>query len=212
MNQELNRELFREYVLSLSEKDPAHDIAHIERVVANAECLLNVEQAEREIVQAAAWLHDCIVLPKDHPDRSRTSFFAAEKAEAFLRENSFPSEKIGAVKHAIEAHSFSAGIAPETIEAKIVQDADRLDALGAIGIARCLLVGGALNRTLYHPLEPFPERRTPDDSRWTIDHFYSKLFTLPQKMQTRSGREEAGKRVAKMKRFLEELSEEITLK
>ena len=212
MNQEFNRDLFREYVLRLSERDPAHDIAHIERVVANAERLLGEEEADREIVLAAAWLHDCIVLPKDHPDRSRASFFAAEKAEGFLRENSFPSDKISAVKHAIEAHSFSAGITPQTTEAKIVQDADRLDALGAIGIARCLLVGGTLNRPLYHPIEPFPAKRTADDSRWTIDHFYTKLFTLPQKMQTRSGKEEAGKRVAKMKRFLEELSEEITLK
>ncbi|TVQ65341.1 MAG: HD domain-containing protein, partial [Balneolaceae bacterium] len=167
MSRNFNASLFRDFILSLPETDAAHDLAHTERVVSNAERLLTEEEADPEIVLAAAWLHDCVVLSKDHPDRKNASRLAAEKAEKFLGECSFPPTKISEVVHAIEAHSFSAGVAPKTIEAKIVQDADRLDALGAIGIARCLMVGGALNRPLYHPGEPLPQQRTPDDTRWT---------------------------------------------
>lgn len=123
--------------------------------------------------------------------------------------NHFPEGKTEQVAHAIEAHSFSAGIKPQTIEAKIVQDADRLDALGAIGIARCFLVGGSLNRTLYHPSDPFCSEREPDDSLWTVDHFYEKLLKLSNTMNTASAKKEAGRRAEFMKVYLERLKEEI---
>lgn len=210
MKQKPDQAFFRKILTANLEVDQAHDLCHTERVVANAEQLLLTENADADVVLTAAWLHDCVVLPKNHPNRKQASRFAAERAEEVLKETSFPSGKVEAVKHAIEAHSFSAGIEPRTIEAKIVQDADRLDALGAIGIARCLMVGGALDRPLYHPEQPLPKNREADDSRWTIDHFYQKLFKLPVLMQTRAGKAEAEKRVVRMKRFLEELSEEIT--
>lgn len=191
------------------ESDSAHDIHHILRVVKNAKEILAEESADSEIVIPAAWLHDCVIIPKDHPDRKRASAYAANKAGYFLSEIDFPSHKIEEVKHAVEAHSFSAGITPETIEAKIVQDADRLDAIGAIGIARCLMVGGKLDRALYNPVDPLSEYRTPDDSTWTIDHFYEKLFKLPESMHTSAAKREAKRRVKFMEEYLRELKREV---
>lgn len=187
----------------------AHDLAHTERVVGNAKRLLKTEKADSDIVIAAAWLHDCVSLPKDHPDKKRSSTLAAEKAAHFLKSTKLNNDKIEAVCHAIESHSFSSAITPETIEAKIVQDADRLDALGAIGVARCFIVGGLLNRSIYHPDDPFCENRTPDDSLWTIDHFYTKLFKVKDLLHTVSAKNEAEKRARFMHQFLEKLKEEL---
>lgn len=190
-------------------RDAAHDLGHIKRVVHSAMKLCTEENADSEVVHAAAWLHDCVTLPKNHPDRKISSTLAAEKAAQFLADTDFPKSKIPLVVHAIESHSFSAGITPKTLEAKIVQDADRMDALGAIGIARCLIVGGVLERPLYNPNDPFCEYREPDDSLWTIDHFYVKLFQLPETMHTESARKEAIKRVQVMKSWLNDLKSEI---
>lgn len=193
----------------LGDAETAHDLAHTKRVVANAKKLLMYEQADSEIVLASAWLHDCVILPKNHPEREKASSLAAETAVQFFREKQFPSEKLEEISHAIKSHSFSAGIKPRTMEAKIVQDADRLDALGSIGIARCFAVAGELNRPIYNPDDPFCENREPDDTLWTIDHFYAKLFKLPFTMNTESARAEALKRLKFMKHYLNRLREEI---
>jgi uncharacterized protein len=153
--------------------------------------------------------HDGVFVPKDSPERSRASVRSAEAAGAFLRENSYPERWIPAIEHAIAAHSFSAGIAPETIEAKVVQDADRLEALGAVGIARCLTVGGALNRPLCDPDDPFCQRRPPDDSRYSADHFFVKLLRLTDTMHTGTARAEARRRTAFLKQYLHELAREM---
>lgn len=195
--------------LTNNRKDVAHDKDHIRRVVKNAKIILEQEQADHETVIAAGWLHDCVVLPKDHPKRSNSSTLAAKKAVQFLSEIGFSESKTEQIAHAIKAHSYSANITPETVEAKIVQDADRLDALGAIGIARCFAVSGQLGRLFYQSDDPFCEHRQPDDSLWTVDHFYSKLFQLPDTMNTTFAKQEAEKRVEFMKQFLERLQSEI---
>lgn len=189
--------------------DSAHDLSHVKRVVENAKLLLRNESADPEIVIAATCLHDCIVLPKDHPKRSIASKLAAEKAVQFLRTQPFPEKKLPDVAHAIIAHSYSAGITPKTTEAKIVQDADRLDALGAIGIARCFTVGGKLDRILYSADDPFCRNRKPDEKTYSVDHFFSKLFELPTTMHTESAKLEAKRRVHFMKQFLIQFQQEI---
>lgn len=201
---------FRRFLLDSCHFDTAHDIAHTERVVKNALMLAELESCDEEIVMAASWLHDCVLIPKNHPDRKHASRLAARKATTYLNSIEFKKEKIPKVAHAIEAHSFSAGIKPQTIEAKIVQDADRLDALGAIGIARCFAVGGLLTRPIYDSADPFCESRDPNDEEWTIDHFYTKLFTLPDMMNLESAKKEAEERVRFMKLYLGRLKEEIT--
>lgn len=199
----------RDFIDKELESDAAHDLAHIQRVVSNARSIVAKETSDPEVVLAAAWLHDCVILPKNHLDRKKASSLAAQKAGRFLSDTDFPPNKIQAVTHAIESHSFSAGIETETIEAKIVQDADRIDALGAIGIARCFSVGGQMNSPLYNPDDPFCENRSPDDKKWTVDHFFVKLFKLPKTMHTDAARQMAEKRVEYMKDFLIELSAEI---
>jgi uncharacterized protein len=189
--------------------DAAHDMAHLARVVAMAERLAAAEQASLAVVMPAAWLHDCVHVPVTSPDRPRASVMAADEAVLLLQQIGYPAMHHAAVHHAIAAHSFSARIAPETIEAKVVQDADRVDALGAIGIARCLMLGGQLGRVLYDPDDPFAERRVPSDRVSSIDHFYTKLLTLAGTMQTEAGRREAERRTAYMHGYLDQLRSEL---
>jgi uncharacterized protein len=190
--------------------DAAHDLEHVRRVVANARGLAAAEGAKLEIVLPAAWLHDCVTVPKDSPQRQEASRLAAAQAGAWLREWDWPEALRPDIAHAIEAHSFSAGIVPRTIEAKVVQDADRLDALGAVGLARCLMLGGALGRPLYAVEDPFCEQRAPDDRAACVDHFYAKLLKLEATMQTAAGKAEAARRTEFLRGFLKELKQEIT--
>lgn len=189
--------------------DPAHDLEHVRRVVANAVALARAEQAELAVVLPAAWLHDCVVVPKNSPQRAYASRLAAETAATFLTSIGYPQNYLPDIAHAIEAHSFSANIAPRTREAQVVQDADRLDAIGAIGVARCLMLGGAMGKPLYHVGEPLPQTRPPDDTRYVIDHFYTKLLRLADGMHTQAGRQAAERRVAFMRRFLAQLAGEV---
>ncbi|MBM6551623.1 HD domain-containing protein [Marinomonas ostreistagni] len=191
-------------------QDSAHDWAHLQRVVATAQRLAQAEQADLKVVTVAAWLHDLVNYPKHHPERQLASQAAAQQAGTLLAQQQLPQTFIEAVQHAIAAHSFSAKIAPQTIEAKVVQDADRLDALGAIGMARCFMVGGALQRALYDFEDPFCQQRAPDDQAFTLDHFYQKLLRLEQSFTTQAGREEAAQRTQFMRQFLGQLKHEIS--
>lgn len=202
-------QIFARFLEQESNSDAAHDAAHIRRVVANARKLANEENATLEVVIPAAWLHDCVTVAKNSEERSKASQLAAEKAGKFLRENDYPSEYIADIMHAIAAHSFSARIEPESLEAKVVQDADRLDAIGAIGIARCFMVGGALNTRLYDPLDPFADSRPADDGANVVDHFYVKLLRLADTIATAAGREEAHRRTTFMHEYLDQLRREI---
>jgi uncharacterized protein len=198
-----------EFLSGVAPADHAHDIAHTRRVVKNTISLSGSEGADLRVTLPSAWLHDCVAVPKDSPLRSQGSRLAAEAAVEFLARVDYPAELLPEVAHAIEAHSFSADIPVRTLEAGVVQDADRLDSLGAIGIARCLLVGGRLDRPLCDPEDPFCDRRDPDDSLYTIDHFYSKLLKLPGTMRTEAGRIEAQRRADLMRRYLDDLRSEI---
>jgi uncharacterized protein len=194
-----------------ADADAAHDQAHVTRVVATARRLAEDEEAQMDVVVPAAWLHDCVVVPKDAPDRAEASRRAAEAARTFLKSEGYPEQWIPDIEHAIAAHSYSGDVAPDTTEAKVVQDADRLDALGAIGIARCFTVGGTLDQPLYDPVDPFCDDRAPDDDTYTLDHFYAKLLRLPDTMQTEAGRAEAERRAVFLREYLDRLRDEITL-
>jgi len=200
---------FRQFVADQPGADPGHGPAHLERVVATALRLAAEEGARAEVVLPAAWLHDCVHVAKDSPDRARASRLAADRAQRFLDSCGYPAPLLPEVRHAIEAHSYSAGIAPRTPEAKVVQDADRLDALGAIGLARCIAVGSALGRPVYEPEDPFCRTREPDDRGASVDHFYTKLLNLAGTMQTAAGRREAERRTAFLRAFLAQLETEI---
>ena len=168
--------------------DGAHDINHLNRVWNAARTLLDTyPDADAMVVQAACYLHDIVNLPKNHPERHLASRHAAKLACEKLAQAGFPSEKLESVAHAIEAHSFSASIVPVTIEAKIVQDADRLDALGAVGLARLYYTAGRMGSALAHPTDPLAMHRDSDDKAFALDHIESKLAKLPATMQTDAG-------------------------
>lgn len=199
------------YMAGRVSTDPAHDMLHVQRVVNLARILCTEEGAHHAVVIPAAWLHDCITLPKDAPNKHEASTLAADEALRFLRSAGFPQRHLPAIHHAIRAHSYSGGIQPQTLEAKVVQDADRLDALGAIGIARCMLVGGALHKPLYHAEDPFCERRQPEDRQYVLDHFYQKLLKLPDSLHTASAREEARRRCQALQYFIDELRRDLVV-
>lgn len=189
--------------------DGSHDAAHLMRVWKNAAAIQSEEGGDARILAAAVLLHDCVAVEKNSPHRSAASRLAAEKASGLLAEAGWSGEDIEAVAHAIHAHSFSANIAPETLEAKILQDADRLDAIGMVGAARCFYIAGRMGSALYDPLDPQAQNRPLDDKAFAIDHFETKLFRLADGFQTGAGRRMAGKRQAKLAQVLAMFLEEI---
>ena len=187
---------------SSASSDGAHDSNHLHRVWRNATLLLEQHpDADHLVVMAACYLHDLVNLPKNHPQRSTASRQAAALASERLAEAGFPADRLAAVAHAIEAHSFSAAIAPRTLEARIVQDADRLDALGAIGLARLFYTAGRMGSALAHGDDPGALHRAPDDRAYALDHIECKLATLPATMQTEAGRALANERLDWLRGF-----------
>ena len=192
------------------QRDAAHDMGHLRRVWAMARLIaLDEPQADLEVLLAAAFLHDAVNLPKDAPDRANASALSAQVASRYLATIDFPAARISAVAHAIEAHSFSAGIEPRTIEAAILQDADRLDALGAVGLARMFAVAGRMGAALFDPDDPLARRRPLNDKAFSLDHLEVKLFPVAQAMRTSTGQRIAAERRDWMESFRSRLLSEI---
>jgi uncharacterized protein len=190
--------------------DGSHDIAHILRVFKNAMRIHGIEGGNGEVLAAAVLLHDCVSVEKNSPLRAEASRLAAEKAAGILTGLGWQASDIAAVAHAITTHSFSANIPPETIEAKILQDADRLDAIGAIGVARCFYIGGRMNSGLHDVADPAGEARQLDDKSFAIDHFPIKLFRLADGFQTVTGRQMAAERHDRLVEFRRQFLEEVS--
>ena len=189
--------------------DGAHDASHLERVWHSGQTLLaSFPQADALIVMAACYLHDLVNLPKNHPQRRHASRQSAQLASQQLAALGFPSERLAGVAHAIEAHSFSAAITPRTIEAQLVQDADRLDALGAVGLARMFCIAGQLGCALAHPSDPLATARPLDDRAFALDHIEVKLARLPALMQTAPARALGEQRLARLTAFRQEFAAE----
>jgi uncharacterized protein len=188
---------------------PAHDYLHVERVARVAKELATQEGARVDVAVTAALLHELWNYPKDHPDSARSGDVCASHAREVMEAEACPAAFIGEVTYAISVHSFSKGVVPETLEAKILQDADRLDAIGAIGIARAFATCSEMRRPFYSPADPFCEARTPDDKLWGIDHFYKKLLTIPETLHTSGAKKVALTRVAFLRTFLAQLGKEI---
>lgn len=189
--------------------DGSHDLAHVCRVWENVKAIVAVEGGDLGVLLPATVLHDCVQVEKNSPDRPRASAFAARKAAEVLTGMGHVVGYVEAVAHAIEAHSYSAGVEPRSREAEILRDADRLDAIGAVGVARCFYVSGRMGRPLYDPADPAAERRAHDDVAFALDHFPVKLLKLADGMRTRAGRELAARRMDVMERFLADFRAEI---
>jgi len=200
---------FEKHVSLLEVADPGHDINHIKRVVKSAKQFAQQEQAKMAVVLPAAWLHDCVQVAKNSPLRAQASQLAAKQAIKLLTAWRYPEIYYAEIAHAIAAHSFSAQIKCETPEAQVVQDADRMDALGAIGIARTFLVGATFGNPLTFHEDPFCYHRTPDDQAAIVDHFYTKLLKLKDSFQTKAAKQEAQKRHDFMQLYLQQLETEL---
>lgn len=193
-----------------AEHDPAHDALHVARVVGNAKAIVAKEvPANGFVVESAAWLHDIVQMPKGSGPPGEAARQSASQAHSFLDQLRIDPRETDAIVHAIEAHSFSGGLRPETIEAAIVQDADRLDALGAIGLARLWVVAGTMGSDLHHEADPAAIHRPLDDRAYGLDHIPAKLLKLPDLMNTQTGRAMATERAAFVTEFYATFLREI---
>ena len=179
---------------STDDEDGAHDLSHIVRVWRNAKSIHLKEGGDLEALAAAVLLHDCVAVAKDSPLRSKASLLAANESRVRLTALEWGASRIDTVACAIKSHSFSAGVAPTSIEGRILQDADRLDAIGLSGIARCFYTAGRMGSRLYDLSDPEGNTRPLDDGRNALDHFPRKLLTLAGSFQTRTGQELAKER------------------
>jgi uncharacterized protein len=189
--------------------DPAHDFSHVLRVYRNARIIGREEGADMRVLLPAALLHDVGSKKKHTPMQGESEDPGKRVVGAFLEAVGLEEAARDKVQYAVDVHRFSKGIVPVTLEARVLQDADRLDALGAIGIARVFLTGGTLGRELYSPDDPFCRAREPDDGKWNLDHFYKKLLKLESGMHTKSAKRLATGRTKVLRRYLQDLEEEI---
>lgn len=158
--------------------DSAHDLAHLHRVALwTCRLLDDPHQAEEAI--AAALLHDFVNVPKNHPDRARASEITAETVRPLLHKAGFAPSAVDRITTAIRQHSYSRGEKPESKMAKALQDADRLEALGAIGIMRCYSTGVVMGARYFHPEDPWARKRALDDSGFSLDHFLLNCYSYP---------------------------------
>jgi uncharacterized protein len=192
--------------------DLAHGWEHVQRVYRLALHIAQQEDADHFIVGVAALLHDLGRLT--HDETRHHADLSVIHARELLTRHQVPPDKQDAILHAIDAHSFSKGLQPRTLEARIVRDADRLDSLGAIGILRWAITGtqrGTLETRSYHPDDPFAEWHLLDDRRYMLDHFYSKLLKLSDTMSTQTGRKLAERRTRFMRTYLDEFKDELAM-
>ena len=192
-------------------RDASHDWGHLLRVIRNAAAIRRAEsKADWEVVAAACLMHDIVNVPKDHPQRDRASTKSAGVAVEFFQGiESFDAPKLDKLADAIRTHSYSAGLRPGFLESEILCDADRLDALGAFGIARCFQVSGQLDRAIVDMADPFAGDRELDDLNYAVDHFFEKLLHLEDRFYTEEGRRMAAQRTEFVRTFLEQLEVEL---
>jgi uncharacterized protein len=188
--------------------DPAHDARHVLRVGLWTTRLIPDATPPRLSV-AAALLHDVVNPPKDSPLRSKASELSAERAFDLLPKAGFDAAETALGAEAIRTHSFSRGETPKSPLGDALQDADRLEALGALGLFRLIATGVRLNSALFDQDDPWARRRPLDDRRFGVDHLFTKLFKIPEAMRTPLGAAEARRRVLLLRAFATALGEEI---
>ncbi|MBO5837174.1 MAG: HD domain-containing protein [Oscillospiraceae bacterium] len=196
----------KEEIRCLFDQDASgHDYYHTMRVYQNAMTIAQQENCDREVVALGALLHDA----DDRKLFSTENYENARKLLAFYGASGELTEKVVSL---IATVSFGGGKTPDTIEGKIVQDADRLDALGAIGIARTFAYGGSHSTPMYDPEIPPRENMTPEQYRnhkgTSFNHFYEKLLKLKDTMHTKKAKELAAHRHAFLETFAQEFLQE----
>ena len=195
--------------------DLAHDHLHVLRVYEWAIRLAPEANADSDLTGAAALVHDLVNIPKEHRDRPLGSELSAEASRGLLQKAGYSHEDVSAIVEAVRTTSWSRGLSPTSEIGRVLQDADRLDAIGAIGIARTFACAQAMSSRgqssrFYDPDDPMAKtNRSLNDAKQPVDHFFAKLLKLADTMHTTSAQVEAQKRHQRMLTFLSELESEI---
>lgn len=190
-------------------RDPGHDVHHALRVALEAVRIGREEGVPPRLSAAAALLHDIVPVAKDSPERARASALCAAEAARLLAARGWPAAEADLVAEAVRDHSFSRGAVPASPLGRALQDADRLDALGALGVFRTVSTGVLMKADYFDPEDPWARARPLDDRAHSVDHFFVKLLRLPATMRTAAGRREAERRALFMEGFLRQLGSEI---
>ena len=210
MNKLLKEQLIGIAKDKMPKDDPSHDINHALRVLAISEKIATAENADFDIIVPSALFHDVISYPKNHHKRLHSSKESAEFAKRILKNiESFPKNKIGQVYESINLCSFTKGLKPDFLEGKILQDADSLEATGAVSIMRTFSSAGMMNKTFYDVSDPFCKKRKPDDSKYALDLFFTRLLVVQSRLYTKTAKNIAKKRANFLKAFLNELKVEL---
>ncbi len=210
MTDELKEVLISIATERIPNDDPSHDIEHTLRVLANALRIADEEQADIDVIIPAALFHDIITYPKNDPRSLNAQEESAQMAHSILTNlPEYPVEKIPAVMEAILLCSFTKGVVPELLEAKILQDADGLEATGAIAVMRTYASTGQMQRPFYHPTDPFGVNRQTDSKAYALDLFFDRLLKVEGRMHTQSAKHIAQRRTVFLYEFLEEFRLEL---
>ena len=193
---------------STLDDDPGHNLDHALRVALWTVRIGGAEVTPSEAV-AAALLHDLVNLPKDSPERHLASTRSAEAARPHLEAAGFNTAARSRIEGAIRDHSFSRGAVPQDALGSALQDADRLEALGAIGAFRNISTGTLMGSQYFHAADPWAHARELDDKAYSLDHFFVKLLRLPATMRTSAGRVEATRRAQVLIALVDALAEEL---
>jgi uncharacterized protein len=196
-----------------ADADPVHDFNHILRVLALAERLATAEGADLEIVRAAALLHDAHgAAPEDDHGRAAHHHTSAEIAREVLEAEGWPEERIAAVQHCIRAHRFRGDEQPQTLEARVLFDSDKLDVLGAIGVARVMAYAALAGQPLTgEPSETFKAtgRKEPGEPHTPYHEFLFKLARIKDRLHTPTARAIAAERHRYLAEFFDRLALEV---
>ena len=206
--------MIKEKILKDTEKifknaENSHDFLHTKRVLNLVlELAKDFPQIEEDVIYATCCFHDVgRTIPQEGVNHA---IISANYARENLNKYGFTSQQIEEIASAIETHSWSLGREPKSLLGELLQDGDRIDSLGAIGLARMFSFLNESERTLYNVEDPFCKSdRKPNDKKYTIDHLFTKLFSIPSKLHTEKAKKLANKRVEFMKSFLEQMGLEI---
>jgi uncharacterized protein len=193
----------------------AHDRHHIDRVYRWALRLAPEAGADPDLAGAAALVHDLVFVPKDSAARSQGGELSAAAAPLVLAEAGYRPEEIAQIADAVRTSSWSRGLAPTAALGRVLQDADRLDALGALGLLRNIACAQHMAKPdrpsgFYHPDDPLARSGRPlDDKAWATDHLFAKLLKLAAGMHTATARAEAARRHDFLHAWLAELEREL---
>ena len=194
----------------ISKNDVSHDFYHAMRVLNLAERISKKEEADLEIITPAALFHDAIVYNKHHSSsKNEVNESAKYAVEVLSKIKEYPKEKIMQVEQSIQQCSFRKGINPKTIEAKILQDADRLEATGAISIMRTFASTGQWGRPFCDPKDPFCKNRETNTKSYALDLFFERLLKVENLMHTKMAKKLARRRTQFLRDFLEEFRLEL---